>query len=331
MDMSTNYLGLALKNPLVPSSSPLSKNIDTAKRLEDAGASALIMHSLFEEDVEEDEQKFALSLEQDIGHGEASSFLPEDISPDCHLDNYLTHLSQLKQSLDIPVIASLNGITTGGWIEHAIEIEQSGANALELNVYYVAANIDESGSCVEDRYVDLFKEIKQHINIPVSMKLSPQFSSPGHMIKRLEQAGVDGVSLFNRFYQPDIELDTLDISHRLTLSSSADALLAMRWIAILFGRVNISLAATGGIHTANDALKILLAGADITHMASALLQHGPQYISLILQDMQDWMELNEYESIEQLKGSVSQSRSKNPAAFERANYIDLLQNYRYHY
>lgn len=328
MDLSTRYLGLELKNPLVPSASPLSKDLDSARRLEDAGAAAIVMYSLFEEEIEQDEAMFASIVDQDIGHGEASSYLPPDLSNGSHLDRYLAQLSNLKRSLDIPVIASLNGTTLGGWVDHAIEIEQTGADALELNVYHVPGNITETGAEVEVRYVSLLQELKGHISIPITMKLSSHFSSPGNMVKRLEDVGVDGVALFNRFYQPSIDLDTLYVGHSLQLSTSSEALLAMRWIAILHGRVNVSLAATGGIHTAEDALRLLLAGADVCHMASALLQHGPQHLGKVLRDMEEWIEFNEYDSVQQLIGSVSQKHSRDPAAFERANYISLLENYR---
>ncbi|MGD2118035.1 MAG: dihydroorotate dehydrogenase-like protein [Chromatiales bacterium] len=328
MDLSTKYLGLELKNPLVPSASPLSKDIDMARRLEDAGASALVMYSLFEEEIEDDEDLFDRTLHQDIGHGEASSYLPADLSANSHLDLYLTHLASLKDALDIPVIASLNGNTLGGWVEHAMQMEQMGADALELNVYHVAANIEESGTEVEQRYIDILTEVKKHIKIPITMKLSAQFSSPGYMVKQLQQAGADGVSLFNRFYQPDIDLETLFVGHTLNLSRSEDALLAMRWIAILYGRVDMSLAATGGIHTHEDVMKMLLAGADVCHMTAALLKHGPEHIKEVLADMHAWMEFNEYDSVEQLKGSVSQQHATQPVAYERANYISLLQSYR---
>lgn len=328
MDLTTQYLGLTLKNPLVPSASPLSKELDKARQLEDAGASALVMYSLFEEEIEDDEEMFDRTLHQDLGHGEASSYLPVDFSADSHLDNYLTQLSKLKEALDIPIIASLNGNTLGGWLEHAMQLEQLGADALELNVYHVPANIDETGGEVEQRYVDLLQQLKAQVKIPITMKLSSQFSSPGNMVKRLDQAGADGVVLFNRFYQPDIDLETLFVGHSLTFSRSEDALLAMRWIAILFKRVSCSLAVTGGVHTADDALKMLLAGADVCHMTAALLQKGAGHIGSMLQDMQQWMEDNEYESVEQLKGSVSQVHAPQPVAFERANYMTLLQNYK---
>lgn len=328
MDLTTKYLGLTLKNPLVPSASPLSKNLESARKLEDAGAAALVMYSLFEEEIEDDEDMFDRTLHQDIGHGEASSYLPMDFSSDSHLDNYLTHLSRLKEALDIPVIASLNGNTPGGWVEHAMQIEQMGADALELNVYHVPANIDETGGEVEQRYVDLLTELKQQVKIPITMKLSSQFSSPGNMIKRIDEAGADGVVLFNRFYQPDIDLETLFVGHTLNFSRSEDALLAMRWVAILFGRVKCSLGVTGGVHTAEDALKMLLAGADVCHMTAALLQNGTEYLTTVLQGIEQWMDANEYESVQQLKGSVSQANAVQPVAYERANYMTLLQNYK---
>ena len=328
MDLTTQYLGLKLKNPLVPSASPLSKDLDPAKRLEDAGASALVMYSLFEEEIEDDEEMFERTLHQDIGHGEASSYLPVDFSAESHLDLYLTQLSRLKEALDIPVIASLNGNTMGGWLEHAMQLEQMGADALELNVYHVPANIDETGGEVEQRYIDLLTELKKQVKIPIAMKLSSQFSSPGNMVKRLDHAGADGVVMFNRFYQPDIDLETLYVGHTLNFSRSEDALLAMRWIAIVYGKVNCSLGVTGGVHTADDVIKMLLAGADVCHMTAALLKYGPQYLTTVIEGLQRWMEDKEYESVEQLKGSVSQQHSVQPVAYERANYMSLLQNYK---
>jgi len=327
MDMKTHYLGLELKNPLVPSASPLSKSLDDAKRLEDAGAAALVMYSLFEEEIEDDEMMYDYILNE-AGHSEAANYLPADLQSSSHLDKYLTHLSALKKALDIPVIASLNGNTPGGWIDHALLLQASGADAIELNVYHVPADINESGRDVEMRYSSLLRELKQHISIPIAMKLSPYFSSPGNMVKQLDDIGVEGVVLFNRFYQPDIDLDTLFVGHSLNLSRSEESLLAMRWLAILFGKVNCSLAATGGVHNYQDAMKMLLAGADVCHMTSALLKNGVDYLSTVLNDMQSWMEQHEYESVKQLKGSVSQQNVKDAVDYERANYISLLQNYK---
>jgi dihydroorotate dehydrogenase (fumarate) len=327
-DLRTTYLGLELKNPLVPSASPLSRDLDAAKRLEDAGASAIVMYSLFEEEVLHDERSVVRFLaEQDIGYAESSSFLPEPVTYKTRVEEYLEQLAKLKESLDIPVIASLNGISASGWIQHGKELQEAGADALELNVYYVAADAKEGGAEVESRYVELLHDLKGHVSIPITMKLSPQFSSVAHMVRLIDEAGADGVALFNRFYQPDIDLETLGVVHRLQLSNPEEALLRIRWIAILFGRVKCSLAITGGVHTADTALKALLAGADVIHLCSALLQHGPEHLGKVLKGMEEWLEELEYESVEQLKGSVSQARCGDPAAYERANYVNVLDSY----
>lgn len=328
MDLQTNYLGLALKNPIVPSASPLSKSIDTAKQLEDAGASALVMYSLFEEEMIEEAENLDFLIEgQSLGSAEASSYLPvADCYKNC-LDLYLEQLEKLKKSLDIPVIASLNGVTNGGWIEHAKDIEQSGADALELNIYYIPTDINESGAEVEARYIDILQAVKQQVSIPVTCKLSSQFSSPGHFIKQLETAGADGVSLFNRFYQPDINLTNLHIDPSLTLSNPYESLLRMHWIALIREHTTMSLAATGGIHDTQGVIKLLLAGADVTHVCSILLKQGPDAIKTILAGVTQWLEENDYESVEQLKGSLSQGKAINPIAFERVNYLQVLQGY----
>lgn len=329
MKLETEYLGLKLANPLVPSASPLSRNLDTAKQLEDAGASALVMYSLFEEEIrEEDELMDTYLYNADIGHSEADSYLPMHDAYQTKTDDYLGQIFSLKQALDIPVIASLNGVTSGGWVDHATEIQQAGADALELNVYYVAADISKSGRDVEKMYIDLLIELRQHISIPLVMKLSPFFSSVGHLVSELERHGVNGVSLFNRFYQPSINLETLDIVPELNLSSSHDSLLALRWIGVLSGNTNLSLAATGGIHTVADVMKMLLAGADVTHLCSALLKNGPGYIATLLAEMEEWMEEHEYASISQLKGSASQRHAVDSAAFERCNYLQVLRSYK---
>jgi len=326
MDITTNYLGLSLKNPLVPSASPLSKSTDTAKELEDAGASALIMYSLFEEEIIEEDETFDNLLQgQSLGNAEADSYLP---LPDCYkncLDLYLEQLGKLKKTLEIPVIASLNGSTNGGWIEHASDIEDAGADALELNIYHIPTDITESGTDVETRYIEILKAVKQQVSIPVTCKLTSQFSSPGHFIKQLETAGADGVSLFNRFYQPDINLKTLEIDPTLHLSSPYESLLRMHWIALLYGQTKLSLAATGGVHDAQAVIKLLMAGADITHLCSVLLKQGSSAIKDILQEMTQWLEENEYESVSQLKGSVSKGKAINPIAFERVNYLQGVQ------
>ncbi len=328
-DLRTRYLGLELSSPLVPSASPLSRDLDAARRLEDAGAAAIVMYSLFEEELrQEEEQMLRFLHDQGIGHAEAQSFLPQ---PDIYfsgLEQYLNQLTQLKASLSIPVIASLNGISLSGWVAHGRELEAAGADALELNVYYVAANIEESGESVENRYVELVRELCTQVKIPITVKLSAQFSAIAHMVQRLEQAGAAGVVLFNRFYQPDIDLETLKITPCLQLSTSAEARLAMRWIAILHGRVQLSLAATGGIHTGEDALKMLLAGADVTHLCSALLKHGPEHLGVIKRELNDWLDAHEYDSVAQLKGSMSYQHAADPAAFERVNYLHVLDSYK---
>jgi len=330
MDLTTEYLGLTLKNPLVPSASPLSKSIDMAKQLEDAGAAAIVMYSLFEEALTAETESVArFGVRQDTGFAEADDgFLPAWQDYSTGLDKYTENLRQLKEALDIPVIASLNGVTPGGWIAHAKQLEQAGADALELNVYYVAADIGQSGTQVEERYLELLRALRQQVNLPLNLKLSPNFSSIGHMVKRLAEAGADGVSLFNRFYQPDINIDTLRLQPSLHPSTSAEALLAMRWIAILHGRIDgLSLGATGGIHTPEDAIKLLLAGADVVHLCSTLLKNGPLRIRQILDDLAAWMDEQGFAAIGELRGRVSALSVPNPAEFERANYVHILDSY----
>ncbi len=328
IDLSTEYLGLKLDNPLVPSSSPLTGELDSAKKLEDAGASALVLPSLFEEAIDYEQKQLEHFVHsQALGHYEAQSYqpVPEDYSGE--LDNYLELIQQFKTTLDIPVIASLNGISTSGWIDTGKELQQAGADALELNVYYIAADPDTSGDAVEQRYLQLLTDLRQHVSIPITMKLSSQFSSVANMVHKLQQAGAHGVSLFNRFYQPDIDLETLRIKPQLELSTPGEALLRIRWIALLRGRVDLSIAATGGFHNADTIIKALLAGADVTHVCSVLLQQGPEYIATLKQDVYDWLEQHEYESVAQMKGSVSRSCAINPAALEHSNYLDVIKSY----
>jgi len=328
VDLTTEYLGLQLANPLVPSASPLSKDLDMAKQLEDAGASALVMYSLFEEKIDYEEEHMARFLhEQALGHGEASSFHPVPDNYISHQDEYLEQLHNLKTHLDIPIIASLNGTSSSGWIHYGKELQQAGADALELNVYYVAADPAETSRDVEARYINLLKDLRQHVSLPITMKLSSQFSAILDMAQQLEAAGANGLALFNRFYQPDVDLESLKVVPRLELSSSMESLLRIRWVALLHGRVNLSLAVTGGFHTTEDILKALLAGADVTHLCSALLHHGPEHLSEILQDLKIWLEEHEYESVSQLKGSISQQHAIDPAAYERANYVNVLDSF----
>lgn len=329
VDLSTEYLGLKLANPLVPSASPLSRDLDMARRLEDAGAAALVMYSLFEEAIADSEEAAARFFhEQAIGFGEADSFLPVPDTFVSELDEYLEQVAALKRSLAVPVIASLNGVTPGGWVQYGTQLQQAGADALELNVYYIAANTDESAAEVESRYIELLYELKQHVTIPITMKLSSQFSSIGHFVKSLEAAGARGVALFNRFYQPDIDLETREVVPTLTLSSSYESLLRIHWVAALYGQVKLSLAVTGGIHSETDALKALMAGADVTHLCSVLLKEGPEFLCSIRDDLIHWMELHEYASVQQLKGSVSRQHAIDPSAYDRANYVKIMDSHR---
>lgn len=328
-DLSTQYLGLTLKNPLVPSSSPLSKNTDSARRLEDAGAGAIVMHSLFEEKIEQEEETLARFFhQQSLGHGEADSFHPIPEQYQSYQEKHLEQLQALKAELEIPVIASLNGTTPGGWIDQASALQEAGADALELNLYYIAADVDEDCNSVEDRYVETLQALGQRVSIPITMKLSSQFSALVNVAQRFEGAGAAGLVLFNRFYQPDIDLDTLEVVPRLELSASVESLLRIRWIAILYGRVGCSLAITGGIHSSEDVIKALLAGADVTHMCSALLHRGPDHLAEVLKELDQWLEQREYESVRQLKGSISQQNSIDPAAYARANYVNVLESYK---
>jgi len=329
IDLTTNYLGLTLKNPLVPSSSPLTANIDDAKRLEDAGASAIVLPSLFEENIHYEQKQLEKYIHsQALGNYETDSFHPVPDDYNGELDNYLEHLHAVKESLDIPVIASLNGVSDSGWLEYGKGLEQAGADALELNVYYISADPEQSSEVVEQRYLSLLCNLRQHVDIPIAMKLSSQFSSVSHMVKKLQQAGAEGVVLFNRFYQPDINLETLHIKPQIELSNPAEALLRIRWLALIRNRVDLSLAATGGFHTVESIIKALLAGADVVYLCSVLLSKGPEYYSQLLQQLTDWLTEREYESVQQMQGSLNQSCALDPVAYEHSNYIDVLKSYR---
>lgn len=326
-DLSTTYLGLKLKNPLVPSSTPLSRQIDPILHLEDAGAAAIVMHSLFEEDVRNDERMIDRFLITPDAFGESAGHLPGRHDYVSKLDTYLEQITQLKARLEIPVVASLNGSSLNGWVELGQEMQAAGADALELNAWYMPGDPEIPGDALEERYLGLLQELKDQVSIPVSMKLSPFFSSLPNFVRRAEQAGAAGISLFNRFFQPDIDLATLKVVDRVQLSTSADTLLTMRWIAILRGRSKLSLAASGGVHTADDALKMLLAGADVVHMASALLIGGPPALMEVLDGIKHWMEKGEYASVAQLKGSMSQQNLPDPSAFARAAYLNALDSF----
>jgi dihydroorotate dehydrogenase (fumarate) len=328
IDLSTDYLGLKLKNPLVPSASPLSRNLDTALRLEDAGASALVMYSLFEEELHaEDAMMERFLVQAGIGHSEAQGFLPDQGEIRNGLERYLDHLRRLKSRLGIPVVASLNGVSLTGWVELGRALQQAGADALELNVYHVAGDMQESGDVVEARYLSLLGELRKVVSLPIVMKLSPFFSSLPNFVGKLERAGARGVALFNRFYQPDIDLDKLCVVDRLHLSTADEALLRIRWLSILHGRTRLTLAATGGVHGHEEAMKLLLVGADVVHLASCLLERGPGRLTQILQDMERWMSEREYESVAQLKGSMSQKNLSDPSAMARSSYLRVLDSF----
>lgn len=329
MDLSTNYLGLHLKNPIVPSASPLSRSLDSMKRLEDAGAAAIVMYSLFEEQIAHE----AAELNHYLSYGtesfaESLTYFPEAEVYNLGPDEYIELLHKAKQSLSIPVIGSLNGISSGGWIEYAKKIEQAGADAIELNVYYIPTDPELTGQEVEDRYLEVLHAVTQEVKIPIAMKLSPFFSSMANMAKRLDTAGAKGLVLFNRFYQPDIDLETLEVVPSVLLSTPMAMRLPLRWIAVLYGKVKANLAATSGIHTAQDVIKMLMAGADVTMMCSALLKHGPGHLTTVLAEVRQWMLEHEYVSVSQMKGSMSQKSVADPAAFERANYMKALNQYK---
>ena len=329
MDLSTTYLGMKLKNPIVVSASPLSRSMESMRQLEDAGASAIVMHSLFEEQITHEAEAFEhYKTYGTESYAEALSYFPD--AGDYHLgpEEYLELIAIASVKLEIPVIASLNGVTPGGWTAYAKKMEEAGASALELNVYYLPTDGTMSGVEVEDRYTDMLKLVRSSVKIPVSVKLSPFFSSIPNIAQRLEREGAEGLVLFNRFYQPDVDLEELDMKPGVGLSDSYANRLPMRWIGILYGKVKASLAATSGIHTAEDVLKLIMVGADVTMMCSALLMHGPEHIGQVLKDIECWMKEHEYESIEQMKGSLSHKSTAEPSAYERANYMKALNRYK---
>ena len=328
MELATSYLGLPLKNPVMPGASPLVDQLDNVRRLEDAGAAAIVMHSLFEEQITNDQlAEFAHTERPAESFSEATSYFPRMEDYAFGPDRYLEQISRIKASVEIPVIGSLNGISLGGWTDHARLIEQAGADALELNVYYIATDPDESGVAVEKRTLDILQAVKESVTIPIAVKLSPFFSSPGNFAKQLDAVGAAGLILFNRFYQPDLDLENLDVIPNLILSNSAEMRLPLRWIALLYGRLDTSFGLTTGIHTSEDVLKAIAAGANVAMLASELLRNGTHRIRDIVVEMTDWLESHEYESLDQLRGSLSQINVPAPAAFERANYIKLIGSY----
>lgn len=330
MDITTNYLGLQLRSPLVVgAAAPLTEDLDNIKRMEDAGAAAVILHSLFEEQLRE--ERFELHHHLEYGtesFAEALSYFPEPEIFHVDASEYLKHISQAKKMVNIPIIASLNGSTIGGWTHYAKELEAAGADALELNIYSIPTNMEMTGEQIEQNYISILQAVKSEVNIPVAIKLSPFFSNMANMSKKLVEAGANGLVLFNRFYQPDINIEELEVVTNVLLSTPQAMRLPMRWIAILYGRLEVDFAATSGVQKGQDAIKMIMAGANVTQVVGALLRHGINHIKVIETEMIKWMEEHEYESIAQMRGSMSQINCPNESAFERAQYMKAIQSYK---
>lgn len=325
MDLSTTYMGIPLKNPVVMSASPLSKELDTLLQVEDAGASAVVMYSLFEEQIEGEEEALEHFLTRGTeSYQEALTYFPQVGDYRRGPEEYLEHLAKAKEAVEIPIVGSLNGTATGGWVDYAKKIQEAGADALELNVYYIATDGGLSAGEVEQRYVDVLSAVRESVTIPLAVKIGPFFSSLSNVARRLDEAGADALVLFNRFYQPDIDLENLEVKPDLKLSTPFEMRLPLRWIAILHGRVQCSLAATTAVYTAEDVLKLTMAGADVTMMCSAVLKHGHGRIAEVIQGVTRFLEEKEYESLTQARGSLSQQSCPEPAVFERANYMKAL-------
>jgi len=327
-DLTTRYLGLTLANPIVASSSPLTERVDDLLRLQAAGVAAVVLPSLFEEQINIESHDLDLSLSHGSeSYAEATSYFPDMWAYNQGPAGYLTRLEEAKQALEIPVIASLNGVSSGGWTTYARRMEEAGADALELNVYYVPTDPTMSGSEVEAMYLDLVRDVVGGVKIPVAVKLTPFLSAPAYVARQLGEAGARGLVLFNRFYQPDIDLDKLEVVPALNLSGPVTLRLRLRWAAILHGHTTADIAITGGVHSAQDVLKCMMTGAKVAMMASAVLRHGPEHVQTVLRELTAWMELHEYESIQLMQGSMSQRACADPAAFERANYMKVLRSY----
>jgi dihydroorotate dehydrogenase (fumarate) len=328
MDLSTSYLGLRLPHPLMPGASPLADDLDTVRKLEDAGAAALVMRSLFEEQLVMEQMATDRNVaSHEEGFAEAISYFPSLDSYRLGPDEYLEQIEKIKQAVSIPLIGSLNGISPGGWLDFARKIHQAGADALELNVYFLATDPEDSGPALEQQTIDMLRAVKQHVPIPVAVKLSPFYSALAHFATRLDQAGADGLVFFNRFYQPDINLEELEVERRLRLSDPGELPLRLRWLAIVSGRLEASLAVSGGVHSGQDALKAVMAGAHAVQMVSALLKNGPGHLATVRDEMTRWLEEHEYESLEQARGSMNLLKCPDPKAFERGNYMEILQGW----
>jgi dihydroorotate dehydrogenase (fumarate) len=327
-DLTTTYLGLQLKNPLVISASPLSKRVDTVRRMEEGGAAAVVLYSLFEEQITHESHALDYYLTRGTdSYAESLSYFPDLEHYNVGPHEYLEHVRKVKNAVDIPVIGSLNGVSSGGWVEYAHMIEQAGADALELNIYYLPTDPFLSSAELEEVYLTLLRDVRAQVRLPIALKLSPFFSALPYMARRFVDAGANGLVLFNRFYQPDFDLEHLEVVPSLELSSSADLRLPLRWIAMLYGRIAADFALTSGVHTGQDVLKAMMAGANVAMVASELLARGLPRIGQILNEMTGWMEEREYESVEQMRGSMSQHAVAEPAAFERANYMRALTSY----
>ncbi len=328
MDLTTEYLGLTLKHPIVASSSPLSDSVEGIKLLEDSGAAAVVLYSLFEEQIRRDNEAFEHFLAADTdSFAESLNFFPQVALTPKGPEQYLNLIRKAVEATDIPIIGSLNGVTNAGWIDYARQIQQAGASALELNVYFIPTDLEMTSQQVEQYYFDILAAVKAAVTIPVAIKLSPFFSATGNMAKRLDAAGADGLVLFNRFYQPDIDLDTLKIDPRTKLSSPAEIRLPLLWIAVLHGQVKASLAASRGIHSANEVIKYLMAGADAVMVASVLMKNGPQCLQGLVDDTAQWLAARGYASVAEVRGIMSRQRIKDPGAFERVNYIKVLESF----
>lgn len=328
MDLSTSYMGFELPHPVIPGASPLTDDLGLVRRLEDAGAPMIVMHSLFEEQVVDEEVAITRSMDRPKeSYAEALWYLPEPEDFRLGPDAYLEQVRKIKATVSVPVIASLNGTSVGGWLRYAQLIEQAGADGLELNLYELAADPEESGAAVEERALEIVRSVRESIRIPIAVKLSPFYSALAHMAQRLSGLGINGLLLFNRFYQPDLDVEALEVKRIVRLSDSSELLLRLRWLALLFGRVSVPLAATGGVHTALDAVKAVMAGASAVQMVSALLQHGPDHLKEVRDGLAQWLEEHEYESLRQMHGSLSLTRVEDAAAYERANYVKLLQTW----
>jgi len=328
IDLTTQYLGLTLKNPLVVSASPLSEDLGNIRRMEDAGASAVVLPSLFEEQIQVESTTLDRFLSQGTeSFAESLTYIPNMIGYNLGPDGYLEHLRRAKQAAGIPIIGSLNGVSTGGWVGYAKKIEEAGADALELNIYFISTDVEMSGDRVEQMYVDLVSQVKSSIRIPVAVKIGPYFGSLPNMARRLDQAGAGALVLFNRFYQPDFDLENLEVVPNLILSTPHELLLRLNWVAVLYGKIKADFAVTGGVHTGRDVLKSMMAGAHVAMLTSALLKNGIGHLATVRTELLKWMEEHEYESIQQMQGSMSQRAVADPSAFQRANYVKVLSSY----